>query len=102
MTATIALKFLRNGVDSANSVANMNLDGEISYNFFENSLLSRDSGFDADELDNPFFNKIKPSTNFVATVGHSDMSFYNQNGEIVENPVFPYSLRYEPNSELSY
>ena len=30
------------------------------------------------------------------------MALYTQEGDEVSSPVFPYSLRYEPNSELSY
>ena len=30
------------------------------------------------------------------------MALYTQEGEKVASPHFPYSLRYEPNSELSY
>jgi len=30
------------------------------------------------------------------------MALYNQHGTKVETPVFPYSLRYEPNPDLSY
>jgi len=40
MNPTIALKFLRDGVISANAVANHNVEGQLSYNFFENSLHS--------------------------------------------------------------
>jgi len=30
------------------------------------------------------------------------MALFDQHGAEVENPVFPYSLRYEPNLDLSY
>jgi len=42
------------------------------------------------------------SSQFVASTGISDMSLYRQCGRKEEHPVFPYSLRYEPNPELSY
>lgn len=40
MNPTIALKFLRDGVDSANAFGNLNFMGQFSYNFFESSLSS--------------------------------------------------------------
>lgn len=40
MVPTIAVKFLRDGIDSANAVANMNVEGQASYDFFESSLNS--------------------------------------------------------------
>ena len=42
------------------------------------------------------------SSQFVASTGISDMALFDQHGAEVENPVFPYSLRYEPNPDLSY
>ena len=30
------------------------------------------------------------------------MAAYRENGSKVASPVFPYSLRFEPNSDLSY
>jgi hypothetical protein len=40
MQPSIAVKFLRNGIDSANALGNLNQFGQKSYNFFESSLSS--------------------------------------------------------------
>jgi len=45
---------------------------------------------------------IAPETPFCASLGSSEMATYTQDGVKVANPVFPYSLRYEPNAALSY
>lgn len=111
MMATMSLKFLRNGVDSANSLANQHLGGNIfgqtSYNFFEPSLFTNvmDAGFTNEELAEGFRHvneAIRPQTHFVASLGNSDMALYTQEGAKVAQPVFPYSIRYEPNPALSY
>lgn len=44
MLPSMALKFLRDGVDSANAFGNLNIIGQQSYNFFESSLFSRVRG----------------------------------------------------------
>ena len=35
-------------------------------------------------------------------MGHSDFASFNEDGTKVDYPVFPFSIRYEPNPELSY
>lgn len=40
MKPSMGLKFLRDGVDSANALANMNIPGQRSYNFFKYDLRS--------------------------------------------------------------
>ena len=52
MTASISVKLLRDGVDSANSLANQNLVGQSSYNFFAAPLFTNlmDSGFANEDI----------------------------------------------------
>ena len=108
MVATMSLKFLRDGVDSANSLANQNLGGQASYDFFAQPLFTnlKDTGFENEQLaEGPFraFGlAIRPQTNFISSLGNSDMALYTQEGAKADTPVFPYSLRYEPNPALSY
>jgi len=103
MKATIAVKFLRDHIDSANAVANGPAQFG-SYDFFENSLVSNTSGLsDFDQIKElNFFRRIRPSTAFISSVGHSDFATFDQCGIEFDNPVIPYSLRYEPNPALSY
>ena len=103
----MALKFLRDGMDSANIVANQNFQGgQMSYNFFAGSLstvLEAPADFDTATLhDNVFSAELKEASNFIGSVGVSELSEYNQDGEKEKEPVFPYSLRFEPNEHLSY
>lgn len=104
MMATMSVKLLRDGVDSANSSANQNLGGQTSYDFFAAPLFTNlmDSGFENDVLPGVVSAAIRPQTNFVASLGNSDMALYSQEGVKVAEPNFPYSIRYQPNPELSY
>lgn len=105
MKATIAVKFLRDHIDSANAVANGPAQFG-SYDFFENSLKSNTSSGSSDDLEAlkqvNFFQRIRPSTAFISSVGHSDFATFDQCGTEFSQPVTPYSLRYEPNPALSY
>lgn len=105
MNPTIALKFLRDQTLSANAVANHNIAGQTSYNFFENSLHSNLGESTENVIENLNQNVARTmwsSSQFVASTGISDMALYDQCGAEVYDPVFPYSLRYEPNQDLSY
>ena len=75
MHPTMAVKFLRDGVDSANSVANLNFMGQPSFNFFESSLSTVLEG-DKGEAQFAVFSKFKPATDFQGGVGHSDFAMY--------------------------
>ena len=99
------MKLLRDGVDSANSMANQNLAGTPSYNFFAAPLFTNlmDSlTFTNEHLVGPGVEAIRPQTNFVASLGNSDLALYDQEGVKVAAPLFPYSIRYQPNPDLSY
>ena len=80
MNPTIALKFLRDGIDSANAFGNMNVIGGSTYNWFENSLHSnlREGGALHEHIfDNPIMLKSMPATNFVTAVGHSEFASFD-------------------------
>lgn len=83
----MALKFLRDGMDSANIVANQNFEGgQNSYNFFGPSLNTvlapAAEDFDpASLLESPLVVELKEATNFTGSVGLSEVSMYNQEGE---------------------
>ena len=108
MMPSMGLKFLRDGMDSANIVANLNFaGGQESYNFFEGSLhtVLEDDGFDletADEKITLVFNHAKKASNFIFSVGVSELSRFDQYGQKIQEPHFPYSLRFEPSEHLSY
>ena len=79
MHPTMGLKFLRDGMDSGNIVANLNFaGGQHSYNYFESSLttaLQGEEGFDMDSLkEDPIALVIKPTTVFIHSVGVSDLA----------------------------
>lgn len=99
MNPSIALKFLRNGMDSGNVVANHSFLGQDSYNFFANSL-STILTDDASPLDT-VHRHFKKATDFQGGVGNSEFASYDQDSKKVLNPVFPFRLRFEPTGDIN-
>lgn len=94
------LKFLRDGHQSANLVAMYGVDGQPSWNFFKmdfsNHLVDDPHGAGQQAL----AAKFKTATPLINYVGLSDLAAYDQHGHKAENPVFPFQLIFEPNSDL--
>ena len=100
---TLSLKFLRDHIDSGNALANSFMQFD-SYDFFQNDFHSNllDTGLGNGIETINIFHKQRPETAFVGSLGHSEFASYDQYGLKVDNPVFPFSVRYEPNPDLSY
>lgn len=96
----MGVKFLRDGVDSANFVSMYSVDGQDSFNFFEHDW--------SNHIPDPHDITLKPlearfgtATKWIQTVGLSDMAKYTQDG-VEEDPVFPWQLRFEPTGEAVF
>ncbi|KAL6052660.1 hypothetical protein QOT17_018455 [Balamuthia mandrillaris] len=98
----MALKFLRDGVPSANFVAMFALTGQNCTNFFEHDFTNHvpDLGKNA-----PFqFRAIKAAfakaSKWPTFVGLSDVAKYTQDGKLVSKPVFPFRLVFHPTTAI--
>ena len=96
----MGVKFLRDGVDSANFVSMYSVDGQESFNFFENNWSNHVSDTHSVTL-KPLEARFGTATKFVQTVGLSDMARWTQDG-VEESPVFPWKLRFEPSGEAEF
>jgi len=103
MNPTLALKLLRNQRDSANTIANLGFFGQDSYNFFEHDLTTAVLGGVATNAESEqVFRKFKSATDFQGSVGHSDFAMYNQDGHIVDEPKFPFTLQFRPSTNINF
>lgn len=96
----MGVKFLRDGADSANFVAMYGVDGQNSMNFFEHDW----SNHIPDPKDKsliPLELRFKTATDWIQTVGLSDMASIDQAGN-TETPNFPWKLRFEPTGEFEF
>merc|ERR1712059_108491 len=101
-TPGMALKFLRNKIDSANLVAMYSVNGQKSWNFFKNDFsnhIGRPSGMALRILSG----KFEGASNNVQQVGLSDFARYGEDGAEVSAPKFPYKLRFHaPNGSSKF
>lgn len=97
----MALKFLRDGIDSANLVAMYSGDGQKSKNFFENSFTTQ-----VPNVENILFKiasaKFAMSTKFVNIVGLSDWAKHDEYGNTIPDEVFPHMLTFVPHPDVAH
>jgi len=96
----LGLKFLRDGVDSANLVAMYSVDGQESWNFFKNDFTNH-IGPGGPALI-PLEIKFSEATNYISEVGLSDFAKFGELGGQVEDPNFPFMLRFQPTGEIEF
>jgi len=99
-TPGLGLKFLRDGMDSANLVAMYSVNGQDSWNFFKNNFTNHIPPAGPSVI--PIAIKFSQATNNVQQVGLSDISNYGEDGTQVDDPKFPYRLRFQPTGEIIF
>jgi len=92
------LKFLRDGIDSANLVAMYSVNGQESWNFFKNDFSNHIPEIDLTSI--ALAAKFSTATRNIRQVGLSDWGLYGEDGTKVTNPLFPYKLRFRPTGEF--
>jgi hypothetical protein len=101
MSPGMGLKFLRDGIDSANLVSMWSVDGQPGdWNFFSNDFFTHigkpDTSVTASKL---LTDKFSTATDFIQSVGLSDFAMYDEAGR-KSSPNMPFSLRFEPHSDV--
>jgi len=97
----MGLKFLRDGVDSANLVAMYSVDGQESWNFFKNDFSNHIPEISFAKKATLGL-KFATATRNIRQVGISDWGKYGENGVETANPSFPYRLRFHPTGNISF
>jgi hypothetical protein len=98
----ISLKCLRNQVPSGNMFAMYSLQGQDSWNFFKHDLtnhvpdLSDNAQFLLRELRATF----AKASNWPVMIGLSGLAHYDQQGNNVSSPVFPFRLVFHPTTAM--
>lgn len=101
MKPGMGVKFLRDGVDSANFVAMFSVDGQENLNFFANDWSNHIPDPKSKTLI-PLELRFKTATDYIQTVGLSDMAAYAQDGTAESPVVFPWNLRFEPSGDYMF
>jgi len=96
----MGLKFLRDGMDSANLVAMYSVNGQDSWNFFLNDFTTHIAPAGLDLV--PLALKFSEATDYVQYVGLSDMAAFGEDGTPAETTLMPFMLRFKPSGEVSF
>lgn len=94
----MGLKFLRDGIDSANLVSMYSVNGNPkgNTNFFAEDFTNH-IGAGTTTATEALSRKFATVTNYITSIGLSDFAKYGGDGQEVANPVFPFELRFAPN-----
>jgi len=101
-TPGMALKFLRDGVDSANIIAMYSVDGQPgNYDFFANSFSNHISFPKPGLASWAIGKKFSTATDFITSLGLSDAAQMGSDGNFNYAANFPWKLRFVPNPQLT-
>lgn len=98
----IALKFMRNKIHSANVFVMYSLVGQGSFNFFEHDLTSHvpELSHDAPTPLQLLRQKFLTASKFPVFTGLSDLALFDENGNRISTPNFPFRLHFHANTTL--
>ena len=103
LTPSLAIKFLRDGMESVNHLANVSFEPKDSFNFFANNFHSMVDPFTDECAIETINRKFLEYTNTVQVTGIAEFSRHSTTGVPVDDDeiVFPFRIHYEPNPELA-
>ena len=100
LTPTLAVKFLRDGMDSVNLLANTSFEPIDSFNFFAADFRSHIPSFRDQCLEDTIERKFIEATREIGALGLSEFARFNTNGQPASGLNFPFNLWFEPNQDL--
>jgi len=98
----VALKFMRTNVRSANVFTMYSLIGQSSFNFFAHDLSSHVPDLPVDAPSALFLirAKFETASAYPVFTGLSDLAQFDENGNKINKPNFPFRLHLHPNITL--
>jgi len=99
ITPGLSMKFLRNGVPSANVVAMFSIQGQPSFNFFEHDLSNHPPNLDPSNMtlaQSALFTKFKEASFYPNYIGMNTLATYDQQGNQEPNPLSPFRIIFHP------
>ena len=102
LTPALAIKFLRDGMESVNHMGNVSFEPTQSFNFFSGPFHSRLPLNQDICIQETINKKAAEATSFITSLGLSNFSRYKTDGtEIPENRrLMPFDLWFEPSAEV--
>jgi len=101
LTPTLALKFLYDGIESLNVVANTSFEPSSSWNFFAHDFRTHIEQFSDPISQETIQKKFAEFSPTFQSVGKADLARRSAKASEVVNPVFPFDLYFVPNPDLA-
>ena len=103
LTPTLAIKFLRDGMESVNHLANTNFEPSSSWNFFAQDFLSHIPLFTDECAQDSIEAKFAETTRRVGSVGLAEFARFNTDGSRIadDDMEFPFEITFVPNQALA-
>jgi len=102
LVPAMGLKFLRDGIHSADLVSMYSIDGNPKgdKNFFSQDFKNHlAAGTTTPTI--LLAKKFATATNYITSIGLSDFAAYDAQGNKESDPVFPFSIRWAPNKDIA-
>jgi len=96
------IKFLRNGVASANLVFMKSLRGQDSWNFFKYEFTNHvTTPSDSNFVEKKLVKKFETASKYTGQIGLKDIAEYDHTGKKESTVKYPYKLIFKPTSTVS-
>ena len=97
MTAPgFGLKFLRDGMDSANTVPMVSLDGQPSFNYFKNRYQNHPGELENECARETLGKKLAEVSDHIGNMSVKHWCTHDEDGLVEETPKCPFALDFEP------
>ncbi len=90
------IKFLRDGMDSADTVTMFNFDGQKSFNYFKNRWSTHLNEFTNECARQTIGKKLAETTDHIGAMSVLDWAKHTESGLEESDPKHPFILEFEP------
>lgn len=101
LTPSLAIKFLRTGMESVNQLANVSFEPTDSWNFFENHFHTRVNFFTDQCAIDTIQRKFLEVTSTIQSLGLAEFARFRTNGQAENNVTFPFDLHFVPHPAMA-
>ena len=100
LTPSFAIKFLRDGMESVNQMANVSFEPTESFNFFSGPFRTRPPLPEDPCTEESIQRKTAEATALVSALGLASFSRYKTDGTEIEDYKFPFDIWFEPTQAM--
>jgi hypothetical protein len=100
LTPSLAIKFLRDGMESVNHMGNVSFEPTQSFNFFSGPFRSRLPLHVDTCAEESIQKKAAEAGEIISSLGLANFSRYKTDGTEIEDYRFPFDIWFEPTIEM--